>query len=289
MSLVEDYIVTLQVKNFSPETVDTYYRSINEFEKFCEKFKTDLITLTRTTARSYVVELSNREIKPISINNYITSLRLFYNYLVREGKVDVNHFVDIRRLQEGKPLPSFVPYHEMIKLFETVDQSQTFSLRDIAMFECFYGSAVRAMEMCNLKTGDIDFFNEELKIRNGKGGKDRLIPIPEGTLFILRKYMPSRDLRWPTSDYLFPNAHGKRFHPSNAYKIIKSFLDLTTSKKKGPHTLRHSYATHMIGAGAGIREVQELLGHESPETTTKYIHTDTEHLKKIFIQAHPKA
>lgn len=286
--LAEKYLNELSLKNLSPETLKTYSHIVGQYIDQCQEKGIDILLLDRNLARSYIVDLSLQRLDSITVNNIRTCLRLFYNYMVSEGLMTHNFFLDVQPLKTGKPLPSFVPLRELKKLFESIENGDGFLIRDIAMFEFFYGSGVRTAELCNIRMEHINLDEEYLMVREGKGRKDRVVPLPASTIYIIRKYVPGRNIRWQSSEYLFPNAHGKRFLPNNVYKLIKNFLVLTSSKKKGAHTLRHSYATHLIEAGADLRAVQELLGHESPETTTGYIHTQTDYFKKTHEQAHPK-
>lgn len=288
MELINEYLQSLTNRNYSPRTIIEYQRSLIALQVFAYQNKYSIENITLPEAREFIVSLNADDILAMSVNTKVAAVRSFYNYLVREEKIERNYFLDLQRLKEGKPLPSFVPLAEMKKLFNTIEASDSFMVRDIAMFDCFYGSGIRTTELCHLKTEDLSIKKEMLHVKEGKGGKERKVPLPAQTVFALEKYLPGREIRWPQSEYLFPNMHGKRFQRTNVYKLIKNFLDLTSSKKKGAHTLRHSYATHLIMSGADIFSVQKLLGHEKADTTARYVHLDENFLKEAHSQAHPK-
>ncbi|MFZ6012105.1 MAG: tyrosine-type recombinase/integrase [Bacteroidota bacterium] len=268
--LLNLYIAFLIDRNCAPETLATYRRHLLEYFSYAEKVGVAIKAINTDFVKRYVIYLKSLKLHNVTINNKLVSVRNFYDFLLRTQIVIHNAFRKVKKLRERKALPSCVSPSELGVAFEALGKNKLFELQDVAILDCFYGTGVTTSELCDLQLDDLLLEQGFLKVVSNKGGKERLIPLPQVTLVTLSKYLSFRKSRWPNSQYLFPNIHGNRFQRTNVYKIVKNFLDQTSAKKKGAHTLRHSYAIHMLSGGAGLRETQVLLGHVKPDTTVKY-------------------
>lgn len=288
MNPIDDFLQSLAQNGYSIRSITEYKRALLELNYFAIENKFFVERITKIQAREFLVWLQSSGNKSTTINNKLSYIRSFYSFLISCEKIQRNYFSELNRLVQEKNQPSLLSLSEMQNLFETIGANDSLKIRDITMFECFYGSGIQTSELCDLKLEDFSKKMATLHVRK-KGGEGRYIPIPRMTVVAIESYLPSRMEKWPNSDYLFPNMHGKRFQRTNVYKLMKNFLDLTSSTKKGAHTLRYSYATHLYNNGADILTIKKLLGHKKPDTTARYIQLDENILKKAHSQAHPNS
>lgn len=279
-----------RLRHLSPETIekDTVVLT-NLITWLSARDIVELGEISKDHLRNYFTELKTNGVKSISINGYKSNINRFLEWCKTRGYLKVNPGKSIRDLKEDKPLPSYVPSTEMERIFDSFEKTTTLSVTQIVLFEFFYGTGIRTSELINLDIVDVDLKNCIVNVRRGKGGLQRYVPFPESLVPVIRRYLQIRDQRHFTSPILFPNAHGARLHRSAAYQYIKAILDTTTSSKKGAHTIRHSYASHLLGRGANLKAIAELLGHRSYKTTVKYTHLDIDSKRAIYDKAHPKA
>jgi site-specific recombinase XerD len=284
------YLKENKLRRLSSETIAKDEIVIKIFITWLNQIQvTELRDVTKDHARSYLIQLKDDDLKSISINGYRSNLERFFKWCVKRGHTKDNPFSQVSYMKEDKPLPSYVPMHEMESLFEKLACSSTLTVTQITMFEFFYATGIRTTELINLDLVDVDLKTCLVDVREGKGGLQRFVPFPESLIPVIKRYLQIREQHHFTSPYLFPNAHGQRLHRSAAYRYIKDILDSTTSSKKGAHTIRHSYASHLLARGANLKAIAELLGHRSYKTTVLYTHLDTESKREIFEAAHPKA
>ena len=280
-------------RNYSEHTVVAYNNDISEFEAY---FKGQDETLTLDTAeadliRGWAMEMMDEGYAASSVNRKLSSLRTFYRYLMREGKIQADPMLKVKGPKKKKPLPVFVKESDMDRLLDNEQFEDTFEgKRDKMILEMLYATGVRLAELLGMKVADLDFCSRQVKV-TGKRNKQRIIPFGEELERDLEAYLEARNKLAPeTEDTLFINSKGKPISRGAVSNIVKNNLSkVVTLKKKSPHVLRHSFATSMLNNGADLKAVKELLGHESLSTTQVYTHTTFEELKKNYEQAHPRA
>lgn len=272
-------------KNYSQNTIDSYRRDITMFDKFAKK---NIKNIDSNIIKDYLKYLKENNHNERSIARNISSLRSFYKFLIINNYVDINPMESITTLKMAKKLPNVLSIEEVNKILD-IKITDNYSIRNKAMLELMYASGLRVSELINLKTYDIDI-NEDIVRTIGKGSKERIIPIGDYAKEAIIDYLNIRYtfLKKEINDYLFLNNHGKKMTRQGFFKIIKSIAKEKGIKKElSPHTLRHSFATHMINNGADLRTIQELLGHSDISTTQIYTHISTEKLKNTFENFHP--
>ena len=240
--------------------------------------------------RSWMADLSEVGIDNRSVNRKLSTLKSFYKFLVREGKIEVNPTSGIIAPKISKKLPSYVPEKDMESLFRDVEFENGFvGKRDRLVLEMFYATGMRRDELINLKVNGVNRRENTVKVL-GKRNKERIIPLYEGVNEALEEYLEVRSDCEPQDDHLFLTEKGKKIYPGLIYGIVKRYLEqITTIQKKSPHVLRHTFATHMLNNGADLNSIKELLGHANLSATQVYTHNSMEKLKSIYKQAHPKA
>lgn len=272
-------------KNYSQNTIDSYRRDITMFDKFAKK---SIKNIDSNIIKDYLKYLKENNHNERSIARNISSLRSFYKFLIINNYVDISPMESITTLKMSKKLPNVLSIEEVNKILD-IKITDNYSIRNKAMLELMYASGLRVSELINLKTYDIDI-NEDIVRTIGKGSKERIIPIGDYAKEAIINYLSIRHtfLKKEINDYLFLNNHGKKMTRQGFFKIIKSIAKEKGIKKElSPHTLRHSFATHMINNGADLRTIQELLGHSDISTTQIYTHISTEKLKNTFENFHP--
>jgi integrase/recombinase XerC len=244
-------------------------------------------------ARSYLTFLNERSYSKATIARKLATLRSFYKYLVKSGRRSSNPLTAIRTPKQEKKLPRFLEYTEVKRLLETPPVDSWLGARDRAILETLYSTGVRVSELVALNMDDVDFLGEILHIR-GKGKKERITPISSSALQAIQRYMEYRNKRAQNNAHfdtkvLFVNKHGHRLSTRSVRRKMDKYLKMAgLDPAISPHTLRHSFATHMLNNGADLRSVQELLGHQSLSTTQVYTHLTTRKLKEVYDHAHPR-
>lgn len=265
---------------------------------FPENFIFDIKSITKRDIKSFISELFLAEkidIKKVkkyntkSISRKISTLKSFFKYLKRRNYIEKNPASVLIFPKKAKNLPYFVSESEMARL---LDGSKSFdlSILDKAIMELFYSTGIRLSELINLKIQNINFQNKTIKVL-GKGSKERIIPYGEKANIALKNYIEIRNIcNIKNYDNFFVSNRGNKLYPMQVQRLVRKDLSgVTEIKKKSPHVLRHTFATHMLDKGADIRAVKDMLGHESLSTTQIYTHLTPEKLKKVYNQAHPKA
>ena len=252
-----------------------------------------LISADVNTVRAYLAFLNEKQYSRATIARKLATLRSFYKFLVKRNQISSNPVTVIRTPRQEKKLPRFLEYEEVKRLLEAPPMDNWLGARDRAIMETLYSTGIRVSELVALNMNDIDFLGEVIHIR-GKGKKERIAPIGSSALQAIQHYMEFRNKRAQSnsnfdSKVLFVNKHGGRLSTRSVRRKMDKYLkmaglDLSIS----PHTLRHSFATHMLNNGADLRSVQELLGHQSLSTTQIYTHLTTGKLKEVYENAHPR-
>ncbi len=252
-----------------------------------------LLAVDMDEARAYLVVLNEKGYSKATVARKLATLRSFFKYLVKTSAVASNPMTAIRTPKQDKKLPRFMEYDEVKKLLETPATDNWLGCRDRAMFETLYSTGMRVSELVALNVDDVDFLSEVVHIR-GKGKKERVAPISSSALQVIQHYIEFRNKRAQSngnfdSRVLFVNKHGKRLSTRSVRRKMDKYLKSAgLDPAISPHTLRHSFATHMLNNGADLRSVQELLGHQSLSTTQVYTHLTTKRLKSVYDEAHPR-
>jgi integrase/recombinase XerC len=303
-ALIDKFLDHLRIeRNASVHTLRSYAADLEQFRNFLlsKEFYTDEKTgdvpvekIDHLAIRAYLSHLF-RDCKKSSLARKIAAQRSFFRYLVGEGILPQNPAEMVSTPKQDRPLPIFLPVDEVFALVETPDISTIWGTRDRAILEVLYSCGIRVSELVGLSDGDADFFLGILKVY-GKGGKERIVPIGAKALKALQEYLPQRDrvlarrnLKGSQSPF-FINPRGGRLTTRSVARILqKHILKCGLLRKISPHALRHSFATHLLDAGADLRSIQEMLGHVSLSTTQRYTHISMDKLMEIYDRAHPRA
>ena len=281
-------------RNFSEHTLRAYSTDIVEFARFSDRGES--LTpgdIDHLMIRSYLAHLRDAGRSRSTMARKLASLRTFLKYLVREEIMEDNPAADMRTPRKEKRLPTVLDEAQVRRLIEQPDTSTFLGLRDRAILEILYSTGIRASELVGANIEDADLIGEVIKVR-GKRKKERLAHLGSYATAAINDYLDARRLqpRAPMFDKraLILNRFGTRLSDRSLRRTInKYFRQAALLLKVTPHTLRHSFATHLLDRGADLRSVQELLGHESLQTTQIYTHVSTERLKKVYEKAHPRA
>ena len=295
MKEIDKYIEYIKYeKRYSNHTVGAYNIDLNQYVRFVgQKYDINILDSDFSHIRSWIVYLSNEEISKRSINRKITTLRSFFKYFKQNGQIVANPAAKINLLKTSKPLPVYIEEEEMADLFNDDLFSDDYKgVLSKTIIDLLYSTGMRVSELVNLKANNIDWHNNQLKVL-GKRNKERIIPIGMGTVELLHLYNKVRDDQIShiiDDSYFFIGIKGKKIYPKFVYRIINYYLSLvTTIKKRSPHVIRHTFATHMLNKGADLNAIKEILGHASLSATQIYTHNSIENLKNVYKQAHPKA
>jgi integrase/recombinase XerC len=290
-------------RNDSPHTVKAYARDLEAFAAFCQDYYGGPWTwagVDRLAVRGFLAAEQRRGLAKRSVARALSALRTFYRFLNATRGLEVNPARAARTPKLEKTLPTWLDKAEMEMLFADAEARATAGgfreLRDLTMLELFYSTGMRLSELAGLNDPDVDLVSDQVKVR-GKGKKERIVPVGSHATAALRKYLQVRDSIAPAPPTqrsgnrpMFVTMRGTRITPRGVQLAMKRlFATLSRGNELHVHTLRHSFATHLLDAGADLRSVQELLGHASLGTTQVYTHTSVERLKKVYQQAHPRA
>ena len=299
-NIIQDFQIYLEVeRNVSAHTRVAYIADIQEFARFLHnnnfiKSQDEIINAEPENIREYLSYLYRQKVKKVTVNRKVSSLRAFYKYVLRTGKIKNNPAEMIQTLKTEKYMPTFLSVDEMFELLKTQDESSVLSLRNRAMLEIFYSSGLRLSELAGLDLIDLDFNQKLVKVR-GKGRKERIVPVGGPALKAVQEYLGKiGEIRKDTSgdiykNPLFLNARGERITTRSIARIVNEITSKSgIGRKISPHALRHSFATHLLNAGADLRSIQELLGHESLSTTQKYTAVNINRMMEIYDKAHPR-
>jgi len=287
-------------KNYSNYTIVSYRNDLIQFFNYLKLYrilKDDKIEdVDRSVMRKYIVYLKKSDYSARSISRKISTVRSFFKFCLREGIIKVNPTINLITPKIDKKLPYFLYLQEVNKLIETPLKNTIFGIRDRAILELLYGTGIRVGELVNLNICNIDLYEKTI-IVFGKGSKERILPLGNPSIRAIQEYLSSRNLfekkifvNKNDLEALFLNRLGGRLTTRSIRRIIIKYMKMAgLNKKISPHVLRHSFATHLLGGGADLRSVQELLGHKSLSTTQIYTHITKERLKTIYKKSHPRA
>lgn len=278
---VDKFLFFLKVElNYSELTIKSYQLDLTDFFGYIESKKINYLTITNHDVRGYLKYLDSCNLKNSTISRRISTLRTFYNYLVDENIVENNVFHNVKNPKLEKKLPNYLNYNEMEELLESIDISTTEGLEKRLLIEMFYSTGCRVSEMINVKISDIDFTNKTIRIM-GKGSKERIVYFGDYASKYLENYLS----KVKCDKYLFTNKKGEKLTINEVEQIVKDIMKHISIKTHvTPHTLRHTFATHLLNNGADIKTVQELLGHANLSTTGIYTHVSSDRLKDIYFK-----
>ncbi|MBK9399904.1 MAG: tyrosine-type recombinase/integrase [Bacteroidetes bacterium] len=284
-------------KRSSEHTVIAYENDLKQYADYLG-IQYQLIDLTQSShfiIRSWIVSLMEAGLDPRSVNRKITTLRTFYRFLVKTGRLERSPMIKVMAPKTKKKLPEYVDEPRMQKLFvlESEQEAGFENLRNLLIMDFFYRTGVRLSELIGLKVSDVNLYNLTITVL-GKRNKIRQIPITNNFRQILTEYLEERQkfmLEHCTDHpYFFVENKGNQMYPGFVYRLVKNSISrVSTGEKRSPHVLRHSFATAMLNHGADINAIKELLGHSSLAATQVYTHNSIEKLKEIYKQAFPKA
>ena len=290
--MLDSFIRFLQFeKRYSQHTITAYRTDLEQFFLFIEaEFSLpSAAAASHQHIRSWLISLMNAGITERSVNRKISSLKTYYRFLIKKGAVKKNPMLKVLSPKTSKKLPAFVEQKGMHNLLEHVEFPAGFEgVRDKMVIELFYATGMRVSELVKLKIDDVDFSQNAVKVL-GKGNKERILPLRQEVAEGLRQYLQER-ARVTKCNSLFVTAKGAETYPKLIYNMVVRYLGLVTSSdKKSPHVLRHTFATHLLNNGADLNAIKELLGHANLAATQVYTHNSIEQLKDIYKQSHPKA
>lgn len=299
-NIIQDFQNYLDVeKNVSAHTQTAYIADVQEFAGFLTenhyiKHQDEIIGVAPEIIRQYLSYLYLQKVKKVTVNRKISSLRAFYKYVLRAGKINKNPAEMIQTLKTEKYMPNFLSVDEMLEIFKSQQNHSALGLRDRAIMEVFYSCGLRLSELAGLDVIDLDFNQKLVKVR-GKGRKERIVPIGAPALDAVRAYLDKTgqiEKKTETDVFrkpLFLNSRGGRITTRSIARIVdKATVQSGIGRKISPHALRHSFATHLLNAGADLRSIQELLGHESLSTTQKYTAVNINRMMEVYDKAHPR-
>jgi integrase/recombinase XerC len=303
---IDEFLVHLEKeRDVSPHTVRAYRRDLSSFAAYLSAQQPDATPdfsgVDRLTLRSFMAWLTKRGVGRRSIARTLSALRSFYRYLQREERLDANPARGVSAPKFDRHLPQYLDRAQIDLLFQAAEarawEGSFADVRNLAILELFYSTGLRLSELRGISLPDIDLVSQQVKVR-GKGRKERIVPIGDHAIRALRNYHAKRDelLRQSVGrgaidrSALFLSRTGKRLGVRAIQQVVTRFLDqVDESADLSTHSLRHTFATHLLNAGADLRSVQELLGHASISTTQIYTHTSVERLKEVYRKAHPRA
>ncbi len=296
--VLNEFIQTLNAeKGYSSHTCRAYRIDISEFIGFtveadipeetdAEKiFLERLMLIDKISVRNYLAFLAKTRKSKRTIARKLSSLKAFFNYLVRSGRMTLNPADMIPFPKLEKTIPRFLSIDDLFHLLDSIKTDTWFDKRNLAMFETFYSTGMRVSEIEGMNMDDIDFQNQMIKVL-GKGSKERIVPVGKRALNAIREY------RMSLKEYVIPvfvNKDFSRLGSRSIRRILDKIVkDCQIDVPVSPHTLRHSFATHMLDSGADLRGIQEILGHASLSTTQVYTHVSMDRLMQVYDKAHPR-
>jgi integrase/recombinase XerC len=282
-------------KRYSAHTIRSYRDDLVQFFDFLDKQfgKLTLIEIPSSFVRSWLASLKDDDVTARTINRKISTLKSFFKFQLKQGKIENTPMGNIISPKISKRLPVFIKEKDLVDLTNALSTNTEDwdSLNTKMLITIFYSTGMRLSELINLKEKQVDFSRKQLKIL-GKGNKERIIPAGVDLLTVIRDYInEKRKVFEKTDDALLVSSKGKKLYSKYAYNLVRGILteEVKTLDKKSPHVLRHTFATHLMNNGANLDAVKELLGHASLASTQVYTHNTIEKLKNVYKKAHPKA
>jgi integrase/recombinase XerC len=290
---LEEFIAYLKhEKNASPHTISNYRSDLLQLSQFLEKKKLNLRGVDNIVLRGFLAVLYDRGKKKSTIGRKLAAIRSFFQFCVRKRWMDDNPAKVVSTPKQDKPVPSFLTEEEMQKFLDLPQTATPLDKRDRAMLELLYATGIRVGELVGINLEDVKFAERLIRIR-GKGKKERLVPFGRMAEKSLRSYLRVRSMinKGQVEEIsLFLNYRGQKLSSRSVERTVDKYIRRSALRRKiSPHSLRHSFASHLLSRGADLRVIQELLGHESLATTQKYTHLDLKHLLEVYRKSHPRS
>lgn len=293
--LLKEFLVYLKsIRGYSPNTIDSYKRDIQRFIDFLESNSVnDFDDVSKNILSNFFSTLTTLGLSTKSIARNYSSIKSFFRYLSANEFIRINPAIKFKGPKVSINPPEVLSLSEINKILDQPNTNTILGIRDKAMLEFLYATGVRVSELLNIKLNDL-FLDEEIIRVFGKGSKERLVPIGSHAIHWLTLYLnkvrPILEKKPISGTYVFLNSRGKKLSRMGFFKILKEYASQAKVEKKvHPHTIRHSFATHLLERGADIRIVQELLGHAKISTTQIYTHVDRSRLREVLMKYHPRA
>lgn len=289
-NLIGEYLSYLQVeRGLAKNSLESYARDLAKLQNWTERNNFDLLQLTRKDLREFLIDLSREKLSPTSVSRIISALRGFYKFLAFDKHIEKNPAEDLNSPQNGFYLPKFLNQTEIEQLLLVPDVSQEIGLRNRAILETMYACGLRVSEVCDLKISDVEPDAGILTCK-GKGSKTRKVPLGKSAVEWLKNYLILRRKRENIEiQNLFVSSLGNSISRQEVFLMVKKCGEKIGREDVSPHTLRHTFATHLIQNSADIRSVQQMLGHADISTTQIYTHITDAHLRKTYEKFHPRA
>lgn len=301
--LIDEFVSFVRFeKGLSDNTIEAYRRDLIVWGEFCRLRKVPVLDVSPDHVTDYLERLrkgsppATRQLSPASVARMLVAVRAFYRFMTREGKIKSDPTSRVGAPRRPRSLPKAIALEDVERLLE-LPGDDLLGARDRAILETLYGTGVRISELANLDVDDVDTEGSSVLVRSGKGAKTRVVPLGRaarsavlGYLTRSRPELSRRQSERSSAGALFLNARGGRLSRQGSWKILKGYARLAGLEDRvSPHTLRHSFATHMLDRGADIRVVQELLGHASLATTQVYTLVSDRRLREVYLSSHPRA
>lgn len=285
--LIKSFLDYLWVeRGLSSHTIQAYRSDLTQYVKW---LKRDILKVDSSLIGRYVANLRENGCGSPSIARKLSAIRMFYKFLDIEGKSNHNPLEGVISPRAGRKIPNYLSLTEVERLLNSPSSSDLFRTRDKAILEVLYGTGLRISELVNLNISDLDLSHRWVKVL-GKGSKERIVPLGRKACQCIRAYLREREIKKGEETPLFYNRYGKRISRQACWKAVKKYAQRAgITKRISPHTLRHSFATHLLARDADLRSVQELLGHSNIGTTQIYTHITQERLKRVYKKYHPRA
>ena len=292
---IREYMTMLKVeRTLAKNTLESYQRDLNQYHSFLKddlKIKS-IRNVTLGHIRTYVRHLSDKSMAANSVKRAISTIRTYHNFLLAEGKIKDNPAQLLDTPKIPQKLPNILTIEEIDTILNIIPNDKPMAIRDLAIFEMMYSCGLRVTELCDIKTTDILWDSDIIRV-HGKGNKQRFVPIGPIARDNLKNYLNHKRPSLADKNHnvveLFLSQNGRKLTRMMIWILLKKWTDASNLQKKvSPHTLRHSFATHLLEGGADLRSVQEMLGHADISTTQVYTHLDKEHLKEVHRTFHPR-
>lgn len=279
-------------RNASPHTVDGYRTDLLQLIAYCEERRAGLGEIDHVLLRGFLHGLAEAHISKASAARKLAAIRSFFKYCLRQGLVADNPARMVLTPKLDRPVPEFLSENEMARFLDEPDKDDALGLRDRAILELFYATGIRLSELVGIDLSDMSLEDRMLRVR-GKGKKERLVPFGRKAVARLDAYLRLRTTLLGANfgeAAVFLNYRGERLSPRSVERLVDKYVKRSLLRRGvSPHALRHSFASHLLGRGADLRVIQELLGHESLATTQKYTHLNVRQLMDVYKKAHPRA
>lgn len=290
-SVIENYLQELSsVRRYSKHTIRNYSKDLNSFADYCGSSSKENITeISEKVVKSFLIYLNNNGLDKVSISRILSSVRGLFKYAYQKDILTGNPAAYVKNPKLSRKLPEIISTNTILNVYKKAEEEEKERAYLIkAIFELLYGCSLRVSELCSLNIQDYNCNDRILRVL-GKGNKIRLVPIGNKSVEIVNEYLKQNPCV-TISDPLLKTPAGNRLYSEFVYRVVNKYLSKVTEiKKKSPHILRHSSATHMLDKGADLRAVKEILGHENLSTTQIYTHVSIERLKSTYKKSHPKS